>query len=198
MCATTTAARTLPFVAFVTASSFLAASGDYDAGGVGCTVQRGVEYLQPSHYKELTNVTSAAGCCEQCQREEGACGAWKLCTYSTGLSCRLLATAPTSTRLGDKCISGLPRLPAPSPSPSPSPPSPPAPPPRPCDVTHFGAKGDGITVDTAAINAAVGACDEVTFPVRRGSANVYVTGMLPPTARCRSHRACGKSPTMLC
>jgi polygalacturonase len=36
-----------------------------------------------------------------------------------------------------------------------------------CDVRHFGAKGDGVTIDTGSVSAAIGAC------VKQGGGTVY-------------------------
>ena len=47
-----------------------------------------------------------------------------------------------------------------------------------CDARAFGAAGDGVSDDTAAITAALGACDHVVL--RKGS---YLSG----TVRLRSH-----------
>jgi hypothetical protein len=120
---------------------------------------------------------NVSGCCAACTADGSNCGAWKLCRYSNGLSCRLLPTAPTAkTGSGNHCVaSGLAAgAPAPKPPPPPPPPPPPTPPPPPlppppppssgfCDPRDFGAKADGVTVDTAAINAAVRGCGGVMF-----------------------------------
>lgn len=46
----------------------------------------------------------------------------------------------------------------------------------PCRVTDFGAKGDGQTIDTTAINAAMRSdrCDEILFP----AGHEFVTGTI--------------------
>jgi hypothetical protein len=143
------------------------------ASAFQCYTEHGVDYKEPSHYKELKDVNNASGCCAACEADGGGrCQAWKLCRYSDGLSCRLLASAPTRKGHNQKCLaSGLkpggvgPAPPLPPLPPPPPTPLPPAPPPTTglCDVRDWGAKGDGITIDTQAINTAIAACGGITF-----------------------------------
>eukprot|EP01050_Picozoa_sp_SAG11_P013301 SAG11_NODE_1542_length_4717_cov_2.974881_5_plen_241_part_01 len=143
------------------------------AGNSACHIDLGVEYLKPAHYKEFKDPenATAAACCARCSADGVKCGSWKLCRYSDGLSCRLLPSAPTrKIKAGARCqASGL------SPD-DPAPPSPPTPPPTTgfCDPREFGATGDGVTVDTAAINAAVVHCGGLTFR----SGLVFLTGTI--------------------
>ena len=56
------------------------------------------------------------------------------------------------------------------------------------NVLDFGAKGDGKTLDTAAIQAAIDAGGEVYFPK-----GIYISGTLKKRRRTESCRRCGSS-----
>ena len=147
------------------------------------TVQEGVEFTRPDHYKEVDNVVGPDHCCALCGAEPaGACGAWKYAKAKSGGRCRLLATAPTRQQKEASYVSGLappaPTPPAPTPA-APTPPPTPRAPGAPCDVRdpRYGAKGDGKATDTAAIAAAIAdpACSTVLLP---GPDHSYLTGTL--------------------